>query len=264
MKKIFPIVFVSIFVLSCHKSEIDNDNDSSAAEDVCRITSFESDIISQFHFLCDTLPQVNKIMAGCYTVSVSGISYPKTVTLDFGVTNCMGTDGVNRRGIITATFSGKYRDSLTTINLATNSYYMNDNKIDLSRTIVNKGKNSIGNIWFDETQNLNVLLTNQKTISFSSSTKREWKSGSLTSGNFADDIFSITGNGSGVGSRGNNFSMQISKTLQLSDVCRWISQGEIKITPANLASRYIDFGDGACDAKATADINGNIIEIILP
>ena len=47
----------------------------------------------------------NFTFGNCATISISPawndtLTWPKTLTIDFGTTNCMGNDGRNRRGII--------------------------------------------------------------------------------------------------------------------------------------------------------------------
>jgi hypothetical protein len=265
MKKFLPLLLCLVLLNSCHKSERDNDIDSSTGEDVCRIASFEADVLEQMHTICDTLPQVNKIMAGCMNVSVSGSTYPKTVTIDYGNVNCTGSDGASRRGIISVIFTGKYKDSLSVITISTSNYYLNDNKVDLTRTITNKGTDTTGNLWFTETETLNVTLTNQKTISYNANYSRKWTSGQSTSGNFSDDVFTITsGSSTGTGSRGNTFTAEITNTISLSGSCRWPVSGTIKLSPANQNIRTIDFGSGSCDANSTVDIGGNTVNITMP
>ena len=45
---------------------------------------------------------------------------------------------------------------------------------------------------------------------------------------------------------------------------RHFTQGVLEHTPAGKATRYIDYGNGVCDNKATVTINGNTYAITLP
>jgi hypothetical protein len=45
---------------------------------------------------------------------------------------------------------------------------------------------------------------------------------------------------------------------------RHFTQGLLQHTPGGKATRYIDFGNGACDSDATVTINGTNYNITLP
>jgi hypothetical protein len=259
--------FVLAFALftSCHKSERDNDTDMTAVNDLGTWMMLDNDVFTQLHLYCDSLSSVNKIgniTAACGTVTVSGSTYPKTVTIDYGSVNCT-SNGHAHRGKITAIFSGKYRDSLSSITISSTNFYIDDNAMNISETIVNNGSNASGNTVFNISVNSSATLPNARTISWSGAWKREWSAGENTPGIFTDDVFSISGSASGTGSRGNGFNMTISTALAVTGGCAWISSGKIEITPANLSVRYIDYGS-ACDNKAELNLNGNIQEITLP
>lgn len=260
------IIFLlsALAVVSCHKSERDNDTDVSAVEDMGKYFTLENDVWRQMHYYCDSLSDVNKIAASCVTVSVSGTNFPKTITLDFGSANCAGADGNMRRGKIIAVFTDRYRDSASSVTISTNNFYLNDHKIDASKIITNLGKNSSGHIRYDVVSNIKAELSTSKTFSFDSHWVREWVSGDTTQGNFTDDVYSVTGSGSGTGTRGNTIKFNITSALKISQGCPWVTEGTLNVTPANLAVRTFNFGSGTCDNKAAANVNGQEVEITLP
>ncbi len=79
--------------------------------------------------------------SNCATVTVTpafpDTTFPETVTIDFGTTNCTDSYGTNRRGVILATISGYYRTPGTVISVTIQDYYHNDNKVEGTKTITN-------------------------------------------------------------------------------------------------------------------------------
>ncbi len=209
--------------------------------------------------------------SNCATVTVSpafpDTTFPKTVTIDFGSTNCTDNYGTNRRGIITATVSGYYRTPGTVISVTTQNFYHNDNKVEGTKTITNLGQNSAGNTHFSiEIDNGKVTYTNGDITTYESSRIREWVLGEQTQGLFGvlDDEYDITGTASGVNRNGLNYTMEITSPLRVAVICRWIKKGTIEIQPEDLHLRTVDFGTGDCDAAATVEINGNVYNITAP
>lgn len=207
----------------------------------------------------------------CATVTVSpafpDTTFPKTVTIDFGSTNCTDNYGTNRRGIITATVSGYYRTPGTVISVTTQNFYHNDNKVEGTKTITNLGQNNAGNTHFSiEIDNGKVTYANGDITTYESSRIREWVLGEQTQGLFGvlDDEYDITGTAIGVNRNGLNYTMEITSPLRVAVICRWIKKGTIEIQPEDLHLRTVDFGTGDCDAAATVEINGNVYNITAP
>ena len=131
MKKIYIILlftFSIAIISSCHKSDRDKDHETQSTSDNALAESCWNDIFKQMDDASAVTLDVNRYSnsvhtATCYSINVNpalpDTTFPKLVTLDFGTTNCTGPDGINRRGIITAVFTGKYRDSNTTITITT-------------------------------------------------------------------------------------------------------------------------------------------------
>lgn len=211
------------------------------------------------------------IYGNCATVTINpplpDTTFPKTITIDFGSTNCEDAYGVNRRGQIIATITGKYRDSLTTITVTPQNYYLNDNKIEGTKTVQNIGKNNDGNMEFTvDITNGKVTYTNGDFTTYESSRVREWVVGESTSGlvGILDDEYDITGTASGTDRTGRDYDMTITSPLRVAVLCRWVKQGVIEIQPEDLYLRTVDFGNGDCDATVSVEINGNVYQFVMP
>ncbi len=273
MKKftLFLAAFSFFTFNSCRKSDRDNDKETQSATDNALADGCWNDIYRQVDDASAVTPDLNGPpihTASCYSVTVNpglpDTTFPKTLTLDFGTANCMGSDGINRRGKIIAVFTGKYRDSLTQITITPNNYFVNDNQVSGTKTILNKGHIN-GVMTYDITvTNASIKRPDGKTITWSSQRTRRWIAGESTLGIVSDDVYEITGTMNGTGVNGNTFSVSTTSPLKVMMNCRWIVSGGLKLTPANLADRYIDFGSGSCDDQATVTINGNTYNITLP
>ena len=76
----------------------------------------------------------------CANVSVSGSTFPVTVTVDFG-TGCKSADSITRSGSITYVFSGRLSTPGTTIAATFNNYMVNGHKLNGTYTIANTTTN---------------------------------------------------------------------------------------------------------------------------
>jgi hypothetical protein len=207
------------------------------------------------------------LSASCATVTLDTLAAAKTITVNFGATNCVCNDGRTRRGALVLSFTGHYRDSLTVITVTPQNYYVNDNQVNGSKTITNKGHNSAHHLVYEINANITIQKANNGgTITWQSNRQREWVSGESTLV-WSDDMYSITGSASGTSSNGNTFTSNITTALvrNMAFGCRrnFVS-GVLEHTPGGKATRYIDFGNGSCDNDATVTINGNTYSITLP
>jgi len=207
---------------------------------------------------------LSDIYNSCATVTVSpafpDTTFPKTLTIDFGSTNCTDSYGVNRRGKIIATATGYYRNAGSVFTITTDNYYVNDYKVEGTKTVTNNGKNSSNQTYFTiNIDNAKVTYPNGDEITYESDRVRTWVVGEDTQGIFGilDDEYDITGTASGVNREGRNFDLTITSALRVAVACHYVKQGTVEIQPEDLYLRTVDFGDGTCDAQATVEINGN-------
>ena len=211
--------------------------------------------------------------ASCAIVTLSplGPNFPKVLTIDFG-TGCSSVDGRYRKGQIIATFSGPYRSEGDTINVELENYEVDDYAVDGSKTIINLGNNPEGNPEYS-VEVENVTITNDDGVAtWESSRTRTWSEGSQTGwftpdttqpngimglNGILDDVYHITGNGSGTTRAGIAYDINIVEALEVQVGCRWVKAGILTIAPENLNERTINYGNGACDGAATIEVNGN-------
>lgn len=208
---------------------------------------------------------VKNTETGCMTISFDLISQPRTMTIDFGNTNCQGVDGVNRRGKIITSFSGTAGDSLNTLTTTFDNYFVNDNQVTGTRIMINKGRNQAGHKNWDVrvTNGAIIMANNGGTISYEASHNNEWTEGEETLA-YTDDVYSITGTSSGVTLAGKAYSAAITTALIAKPDCPYFVSGITDIIPSGEAVRTLNYGNGDCDNVATLTVGGTTYNIVLP
>jgi hypothetical protein len=260
---------------SCKKQqELDTENDSAIenflatnlTNDMANIAdeAAKANTISSFK-----IEESNAILSSCATLHFDTLNHlnPDSIRINFGSTNCTGNDGRSRRGSLLVIYSGKYKDSLTTITIIPQNYFVNDNGISGTKTIKNLGRNTSNNLVYQFNATIAVTKANNgATFTWTCNRQREWFAGQGTLNYWLDDKYSITGSASGTNSNGRSYTSVITKPLirYMSNGCRrYFTSGSIVHTPNNKPSRVIDFGNGTCDNLATVTINGKIYSITL-
>jgi hypothetical protein len=205
--------------------------------------------------------------SGCATLTIDHIdltTWPKNLVLNFGTTNCLGTDGRYRRGKININITGWWHDSATVVTVVPHDYYVDNHKVQGTETITNKGRKSNGNLHYSVVVN-NALITKPDGTSFTWNTTREheWSVGELTVNPY-DDVYLITGSANGTSSAGEAYTINITETLNVLVGCRWIRSGKIDVNITGLPTITVDYGaGGSCDANAVAYVNGQAYPFVM-
>ena len=271
---IIAIAFTSMLSSCKKKDKQEKDSDTSSATDqslastsVNDLTSISDEAGRSGSLSSFKTSESSAILSTCATITFDTLAAAKTITVNFGATNCLCNDGRYRRGSIKMNFTGKYRDSLTVITITPQSYFVNDNQVTGSKTITNKGHNAGNHLVYEINANISVVKAGGAgTVLWNSTRQREWLSGENTL-SWLDDTYAITGNASGTSASGSSFTSVITSPLirNMAYACRrHFTAGTLEHTPSGKATRYINYGSGACDDQATVTINGNVYTITLP
>jgi len=203
------------------------------------------------------------LIGNCATITFDTVEFPKTITIDFGDTNCLCPDGRYRRGIILISFTGPYREEGTVITHTFDDYFVNDNQVLGSKVVTNEGYNENDHLYFTIAVDGQIIKANGGgTITWISDRIREWIEGEETQNRF-DDVYLITGDGSGKTASGHTFTEVITQALRRELSCKFFVIGTFEFTPENKPVRIFDFGDGECDNIATVTVNGKTHTIYL-
>ncbi|MFM7770744.1 MAG: hypothetical protein ACKO8Q_09330 [Bacteroidota bacterium] len=249
MKRNSILLFISVlfFLVACERRRA---KDNAVARDAAFGEQLLADVDNFVHLVSSNTDGIRTLNFPCVdTVLVDTLSYPKTITIDFGEDDCFGNDGKNRKGKIHVSYTGRYSQSGTIISISTENYRVDNAQINLVKTVTNEGLNSNSQPYFS-VQAEGDIVTETGSISYVSSRIRTWLSGFSTV-DFSDDVYDISGSGSGINRNGDPFSVNITNPLRIQLDCAWILSGRIDIEPADGDLRTLDFGSGSCNAGYT-------------
>jgi hypothetical protein len=252
---------LGILYTGCDKTKDEIiDTDTSSASDNSTSENAFSDIFKSVSEVSDA----NAGLKGghCYTVTIDTTAgsktggFPKTITIDY--TACS-----DKKGKLTAVFSGHWRAAGSTVIITTDTnYYFGVNKVDVGTHIITNRGLFLGHKQFDVNITGAKVHTPGGHVSWSTTRTVTWIAGDTTA-DPADDVFKIEGQTTGTSAKGVVYTAAITSPLIIANNCPWIESGVVTLTPKNKKTRTIDFGNGACDNKATATVNGKSIEVTM-
>ncbi|MBN2747605.1 MAG: hypothetical protein JXR34_12835 [Bacteroidales bacterium] len=246
-----------LFAVSCQKDEEDKDysasQDNSIAEAVFNdVANIVDDAYSNGN--TSKSPSTLVIIGPCATITLDTLASPRALTIDFGASPCLCNDGRYRSGKIIATFTGRYFQVGTIITISFDNYVVNDYIVSGTKTITNMGLNTAGNPYFQISVTGAIEKPNNGgTISWTASRIREWVAGFGTLP-LTDDVYLITGSGSGTSATGTAYTITITKALRKEIGCKNIVSGTFDLSISGKAKRTVDYGDGTCDNVVTVKI----------
>ncbi len=278
MKKLVNFSLAILLVLAACKKDNKDDNDNNlqpnndlviAATDNAISNNMFDDVYKQGTMgtrkMDDSLSGKKStfdMASACATITITPfdlVTWPKTVIVDFGNTNCLCNDGYYRRGRIVMTVTTWFRDSGCVVTVTPENYYVNDHKIEGQKVITNNGRNSQQHLVYS------VVVTNGKVTdpngttyrTWNSSRIHEWISGENTIFNPWDDEYSITGTANGVTRTGASYTITITEALNVYTGCIWIRSGKLTLNVQGNPPVYVNYGDTPnCDSLAVVTING--------
>jgi hypothetical protein len=190
--------------------------------------------------------------------------WPKTVTINFGSEGCEGPFGNIRKGVITIIVTDRYIKQGSVRTVTFNDFYVNDFKIEGTKTVTNEGRNDDGFMYFTvELTGGKVITPAGKEITHEFNRTRTWIEGELTKRWRWDDVYLIEGESTGMNRFGKTYTRTITSPLMVATACRWIMSGTIEIQPEDRSLILLNFGNGECDDVATITVNGETKEIKL-
>jgi hypothetical protein len=203
--------------------------------------------------------------AACATVTISPqdlTTWPKTITIDYGSTGCVGINGWMRKGKISYTLTKLPRETGAVVNVSFDNYSVNGYKLEGSYSITNNGST-------DANLNITTRLVNGKITYpdgkwYTRTSTINWQqvAGSATA-SVLDDEFNVTGEAV-IKSSANNELITSSKTPLLRKVtCGNFVSGQLNVAYNGIAG-VLDFGGGACDKNATLSLGTRNYEVTLP
>lgn len=276
------ILTVSMVVFSCKKDEKDEvNNETTTAQDNAISQNMFDDVKKVVEEAANDEGNTSKagyFFGTCAAVTIvpawiDTTTWPKTMTIDFGTTNCTGTDGINRRGKLIVTLTDRYRNQGSVLTVLPQNYFVNDHQIEGTKTLTNNGRNASNNLTFSvQVTNGKITFPTGGYTTWTSTRTNEWIAGDTTSwfthgvGGLCDDVYLITGSANGVNRAGLPYVVNITSALRKEICCRWIVSGKLDIIPSGLPTRTVNYdpgNNGNCDAIANVTILGNTFTIVI-
>lgn len=267
--KISAVVFLatSIAFTSCKKkdSEVIIDTEIAQQESMASVYSDDAENMASEAYETGEISGLTSADNERVLCAVVTRDYPnKTVTIDFGNTNCVGRDGRARRGKIIVRYdSTQFWAANCHHTFTFDNYFVNDNQVTGTKVVTVMQQGIAGNRSVES--HLQILLANNGgTIVWNSERTRTMSAGSTTPLNILDDEYTVTGTTSGTAANGENFTFSVQTPLLRKILCpRHFVQGTVLRQRDNRADITVDFGNGDCDNIATVTKEGQTRTITL-
>jgi hypothetical protein len=187
-------------------------------------------------------------------------SFPKVITLDYGdgCTKIFRNDTITRKGKIIISLDSRWFETGSKHTVTFDGFYINNVKIEGTRTITNLGLNAKNNL------ELGILLQNGK-ITFNDTAfitrdanhVREW----IRHNDPLNDSILITGTASGINIGGEQYEHVITSPLILIHCpdyhWRWVvAGGTVQITNSASGTTTLDYTGAGCDGTVIVGKNG--------
>ena len=191
-----------------------------------------------------------------------------TLIINFGEENYLHL-GHLKRGEIISIYNKFIYNSNSQITTTFNNFYINNNLIQGKMYLENNGSNQNGFPEFSLTVDSMSMYTNNGSIDISNGNYiKQLVSGYNTQYQYLDNIYKLTGNAQGNSSNNNNFSLEISDSLNMNLSCFEsssciITEGTSRLIPDGYEERIINYGDSSCDCDINAVIGEDLHPIII-
>jgi hypothetical protein len=269
MKKV--LFFLSVLVLagflfeSCKKDASTSTASDAAATIAAEDLTAHNDLGAQIDVEADAGASSNLLGVDdrndCPVVTLASPkgTWPNTITLDYSDAGCT-KDGRVFKGKIVIYQTNKMSVTGASRTFTFVNFSIDGAAISGSRSLTNNGLNASGQPSFTRTGNETIAYPDGTTATHNATHTLTMVEGFGTA-IWADDVWNITGTGSGTNRKGATYTVDITKPLVKSAVCPWIKAGTVTIT-VDGATRTLDYGDGTCDKDATLTLpNGTVKQV---
>lgn len=257
---LLTVLFSVAIIQSCNKDEIQVPTNevaiTKAADYVKLLQSFSLDTVEEVTSAEDGLKSAT--IADCLTVTIyeneDGEYWPRSWTFDWGTENCACFSGNTKRGLVHVTLSDWWKNEGSLREITFEDFYINDNKMEGVKTILNTGVNEAGNLTFEKKVNdAKLTYPDETSITWNCEKYSEQIGGGETLV-FADDVWSVTGGGSGINLDGNAYTLAITSALIYQNGCFYPVSGTVEIKTDGEETKIINYGDGECDNTITVTV----------
>lgn len=258
---------LAIVISSCEKAEeaIDSTVGFETLTDHDLVEEFNNEIFNDTNAGITHVFQ-NKKGTGerfmtCATISKTETTTGKIIVIDYGQEGCEGKNGRVKKGKVIIEVQGTWQQHTRTVTME--DFFIDDHKVEGTRTTTSVRQN--GTI----TRTIKIedgkVTFSDGTICLHEANKmRKLVEGGDTPNDRTDDVWETSGSASGTNVNGKEYTMAITpeKPVRHKIGCSFAVSGE-KNYVVETKTCIVDFGNGECDSKATATVNGVTKEIEL-
>ncbi len=267
MKAFFGVFTLALILASCGKR---NDSLFVGAGESAFSEALFNDLADQFQSANAKIEGGSSItfQGPCATITITPFdttTWPKTMVIDFGTTGCVDLRGNLHKGKLNCVISAPWRLQGSTVVITPENYSVNGYGMEGTKTLVNKGRNPNG-FRMDSVHVRNGVITHPdgKTSTWESDRLRTQIAGESTAFPFySDDVYTISGVGSGENTSGNPYSLSTTRDLVVALNCRWVQDGALMVKNAAGDSAVVDYGTTGCDQDASIVYKGRTYNITL-
>jgi hypothetical protein len=193
--------------------------------------------------------------AVCATVTVSGTTYPKVFTVDYGTAGCADNQ-LTRKGKLKITLSGPIINTGSKLTIERIDYSING--VKLEGTIEYTNTTTVPTIpqWTRKVTNGKFTDLKGRVYTNSGSVTVRQTAGVDTPYVLEDNIYEMTeGTHTVTTEKGTTLTLTVQETLVKKYSCVYISKGRLKIE-GGLLKGVIDYGNNDCDGNFTFTVEG--------
>ena len=195
----------------------------------------------------------------CTEITVSGETFPKTVTINYGE-GCVCRDGKFRKGAVILHFTAPLRRPGSVLTVTLRDYFVNRAHIEGIKTITNLS--AAGAIKYSvKIEEGRITWPNGRGFTYVGS-KTVSQIRGMDTRTITDDIFEIQDRNQTAYANGVVVVKNTETPLIKKISCQWLVQGILKIK-INERTLFINYGNGDCDNKAIVSWAGGEREITL-
>src|SRR5687767_8527264 len=160
------VLLISMLLSSCQKEKFTPVN-TNEPHDISQDAKSLKQMISRteivFAALSGSVSFKNEdasSILNCADVNTDSVSMPRVTVINYGLTGCVGTDGVSRKGKMVITYDGDFHDAGTYVVTTYSNYYEDDNQVTGSTSYHNEGENGNGNLVYTISNDNEIIFAN--------------------------------------------------------------------------------------------------------
>ncbi|MBU6343650.1 MAG: hypothetical protein KGS48_19285 [Bacteroidetes bacterium] len=262
---ILTTALLLIFIAACKK---ETPADQATLDSAKQALANQQLIINSFNIAQRGAEKASGLMkaddrtdtCGILTVTPSDpLAFPKVISVDFGA-GCTDGDGKFKSGKVTMTVGAIWQPN-SSIIVTYDNYSENGAKLQGTFTFKNISTANAG-IFEIIAQDIKYVDANNYSVAYNATQTYTQIYGHASWWDWSDDVYNITGSINSVLTNGEKVDWTIKTPLVKANNCYWVSAGT-GLLSINGLDYLIDYGNGNCDNKATATVNGQTYNITL-